>query len=330
MSDTISIIFPVFGLILAGVVCRRLDVLGPAAASELNRFVVWLALPAMLFLAMAQADWQALYQPGFIATVALGGLGLFALVAAVQWWRGGDLAGATMDALTGAYPNSGYMGFPLMLLLFGDAALVPTTIMTVLVVCVMFACAILLIELARQRQAAQQSGAWMLVWKVGGALLRNPLILAPLAGVAVAALGGRLPAAGTAFLGLLAAAASPCALVSLGLFLAQHMRQTETAVATETAAVSAPARSMVWMLVAVKLLLQPLLTWLLAAHVFRLPLPQAQMATILAALPTGTGPYMLADLYGRDGTVAARTILISTVASVLTVSALVAWVRSGA
>lgn len=60
-----SIIFPVFGLVLAGYSCRRLGVLGPASATELNRFVVWLALPALLFQIMAKADWSTLYQPGF-------------------------------------------------------------------------------------------------------------------------------------------------------------------------------------------------------------------------------------------------------------------------
>ena len=71
MSSILAIIFPVFGLILAGWLCRRLRVLGPAAAAELGRFVVWLALPAMLFLSMAKADWRQLYQPAFTATFAI-------------------------------------------------------------------------------------------------------------------------------------------------------------------------------------------------------------------------------------------------------------------
>lgn len=56
-----------FGLIFAGFACRRRGVLGPNSASELNRFVVWLALPALLFDTMAHATWQQLYQPAFVA-----------------------------------------------------------------------------------------------------------------------------------------------------------------------------------------------------------------------------------------------------------------------
>ncbi|MFP3570677.1 AEC family transporter, partial [Paraburkholderia sp. SIMBA_030] len=55
MLSAVSILLPVFGLIFAGFACRRFGVLGPAAASELNRFVVWLALPALLFDILAHA-----------------------------------------------------------------------------------------------------------------------------------------------------------------------------------------------------------------------------------------------------------------------------------
>ncbi|WP_175227159.1 AEC family transporter, partial [Paraburkholderia humisilvae] len=65
MLSTLEILIPVFALILAGFVCRRRNLLGPTAASELNRFVVWLALPALLFDTMAHSTWHQLDQPGF-------------------------------------------------------------------------------------------------------------------------------------------------------------------------------------------------------------------------------------------------------------------------
>ena len=64
MLSTLQILLPVFGLVLAGFACRRRGVLGSGAASELNRFVVRLALPALLFDIMAHATWQQFYQPG--------------------------------------------------------------------------------------------------------------------------------------------------------------------------------------------------------------------------------------------------------------------------
>jgi len=77
--------------------------------------------------------------------------------------------------------------------------------------------------------------------------------------------------------------------------------------------------------VALKLLLHPALAWVLAYHVFPLPPLWAQAAVLLCALPTGTGPYMLAELYGRGGAGVSRAILWSTLGSVPTLSLGLMW-----
>ena len=77
--------------------------------------------------------------------------------------------------------------------------------------------------------------------------------------------------------------------------------------------------------VAAKLLLQPALTALLAGPVFRLEPLWAQSAVLIAALPVGTGPFMLARLYDREADVASRATLVSTLLSLLTVSLLLEW-----
>jgi predicted permease len=70
---------------------------------------------------------------------------------------------------------------------------------------------------------------------------------------------------------------------------------------------------------------QPAITFILAFWVFTMPPLWAQSALILSALPIGTGPFMLAKLYNREAAITSRAILVSTVLSVVTVSALVAW-----
>ena len=141
---------------------------------------MWLALPALLFQIMAHASWHQLYQPAFVATFALTCALVFVgvRVAPVR----GAAADASIDAIAASYPNTGYLGFPLCLLAFGTDSLTPTTIATILVACVLFAGAIVLIEVGLQRDRAPLR----LMWKVVGAL-RNPLIVAPLAGVCVSA-----------------------------------------------------------------------------------------------------------------------------------------------
>ena len=106
---------------------------------------------------------------------------------------------------------------------------------------------------------------------------------------------------------LLSGATSPCALVSLGLFLAE-----------KRPAGAAPRGSL--LLTGSKLLLQPALTWWLASRVFALPLTLVQIAVVLAALPTGTGPFMLAEFYRREAHITSRTILLSTLGSLVSLS----------
>ncbi len=84
MLSALQILIPIFALILAGFVMRRRGIAGPAACSELNRFVVWLALPALLFKLMAHASWAQLYQPAFMAAFGLSSLAVFILTLA---WR---------------------------------------------------------------------------------------------------------------------------------------------------------------------------------------------------------------------------------------------------
>lgn len=72
--------------------------------------------------------------------------------------------------------------------------------------------------------------------------------------------------------------------------------------------------------VALKLLVQPLIAWVLAFHVFDMPPLWAKSAVLLSALPTGTGPFMLAELYRKGSSIASKTILLSTFGGVVTLS----------
>ena len=298
-------VLPVFALIFAGWGARKTQVLGPHATRELNRFVVWLALPALLFDIVAHARFATLWQPGFIAAFSLGCFGVFAITLALRW-RSRHLADAAIDGLNAAYGNTGFVGFPLAAAVFGAAALTPTLIAAILTVCVLFGVAIILIEAGLQGEAHPLH----IVGKVLLSLARNPLLAAPAVALIVPLSGITLPAPVDSFLKLLGGAASPCALVALGLFLAEkqpggHASTGETA-----------------LLVLLKLVAQPVLTWLCAVYLLHLPAAETRMCVVLAALPTGTGPFMLAEFYSREATVTSRAILVSTVVSLVTVTCL--------
>jgi predicted permease len=174
MLSVVGIVMPIFALILAGWGARRSGVLGPHATGELNRFVVWLALPALLFDIVAKAHWSEIWQPGFVAACGLGMGVVFVLTLALRWRRQRPLADAAIDALNAAYANTGFIGFPLLLAVFGPTALAPTLISAILTVCVLFAAALILIEIGLQAEAHPLHMAR----KVAGSLARNPLLVA--------------------------------------------------------------------------------------------------------------------------------------------------------
>ncbi|MDH7789461.1 AEC family transporter [Ochrobactrum sp. AN78] len=311
MISTLIIVLPVFALIFSGWGAFKLKILGPHAIAELNRFVVYLALPALLFDIMANTHGSDLWQPGFISVFLLSSAIAFALPFIIRLRGKLSLADNALDGLNAAYPNTGYMGIPLSMIAFGSGVLAATTISIIITVCVTFAFAIILIEIGMQTEKKPLR----LIWKVARSLIRNPLIFAPALGTLLSFSGLTIPAPAETFLKMLGGAASPCALVALGLFLAQTRK-------IERDSINAIA-----FLVSVKLIVMPLATWLLAVYVFGLPPHLAQSATLLAALPAGTGPFMLAEHYRREAAITSNVTLYSTVLSVFTLSGFLALIR---
>jgi predicted permease len=308
MLSTFGVVLPVFALIFAGWLARRLGALGPQATSELNRFVVYLALPALLFDIIAHARWSDVWQPGFIIAFGLSSVLIFLLTVVLRFRRPRHLADAAIDGLNAGYANVGFIGFPLTLVALGRGAMAPTMIAMIITVCAIFALAIILIEIGLQTE----THPGRLAIKVGRSLIRNPLLIGPALGALVPLSGATMPAPVETFLKLLGAAASPCALVALGLFLAEK----RPASSRESGATA--------VLVVFKLVAQPVVAWAIAVYLGLTPL-LTHAAVLLAALPTGTGPFMLAEYYGREAKITSNVVLISTIASILNVSGYLAY-----
>jgi predicted permease len=193
-------------------------------------------------------------------------------------------------------------------MVFGKSGLGPSVITAVFTVSLLFAVTIMLIEIQRLESAKIGPA----LQKVIGAMLRNPLLVAPVLGVLWSFMQWPMPEPASRYIGLLGDASTPCALIAIGLFLGQ----------------TAPQRAgpEVFRIVILKLLFQPALTAVLVLFVFDVPKLWAMVAILAAALPVGTGPFMMSQLYQRDASASARAILVSTVLSVVTISALVAWI----
>jgi len=308
MQAVLNAALPIFALILTGFLCARFGGFDRTATDNLNRFAVYLALPALMFLAMSKITPDQIRQFGFALTFAGGIAVTFAIGFGLSRLRGRAVANSSIEGLDAGYSNVGFMGIPLCLLVFGQASVPAAIIATLFTACILFLFAIVLIEVDVHKGASLVRT----VGKVCLSLVRNPLLIAPIAGLLVGLSGIILPAPLERFASLLGGAASPCALVCIGLFLAQ-----ERVVSGDATSIAA--------LVLLKLLVQPAVTGLFAFYVFEVPSLWARSAVLLSALPIGSGPFTIAKLYGLEAGVTSGAILISHVFSVVTVSLLVAW-----
>lgn len=305
MLYVFNVVLPVFALILVGYLCGKTGKLGKSAAVELNRFVVWLALPAQLFNFAANSSWQSLWQPGFILTFGLSCLVIYFLMFFVSWYQQRNLGVASFAGLSASYSNTGYMGIPLCVLALGQDGLAPAIIATLMVMG-LFALTTILIEVG----TLSHKNPLEITLRVIKSLGANPLLVAPIVGLAWSSMGFGLFNPLQQFISFLAAAASPCALVSIGLFIMQKQ---------------AGKASQAWTLSFAKLILQPLVAWVIAGPVLNLPALWIKAVVILCALPTGTGPFMLAQYYSADGRTISRVVLLTTIGSLLTLSLFLWW-----
>lgn len=307
MHLVLNAALPVFGLILLGYLAGRSGKFEATATDTLNRFAFYFALPALIFIALVKIAPAELEQWRFPATFAAG--------VALTWIAGYLLSrssgraapDALIDGCNAGYSNVGFMGVPLCLLVFGRDGIAPAAISVLLTACVQFLLAIVLVEIALK-------GSGNLTSTIAGvlrSLVRNPLFVAPLAGITTSAAGITIPAPLDQFAQLLGNAAAPTALFCIGLSLAQTELASEAFATIRTTT-------------ALKLLLQPAIAALLALYVFPMPKLWAQAAILLSALPIGSGIYTIAKTYSLDTGPTSGAILLSHVVSVFTLSLLLA------
>jgi malonate transporter len=308
MQAVLNSALPIFALILTGFICGYFGVFDRVATDNLNRFAVYLALPSLMFVAMSKITPDQVRQFGFVGAFCGGFAASFAVAFAISRLRGRRVANASIEGLDAGYSNVGFMGIPMCLLVFGPESAPVSIIATLFTACILFLFAVMVVEIDLQKDGS----FWTTCGKVTWALVRSPLLIAPFAGLAVGLSGIKLPEPFLNFTSLLGGAASPAALICIGLFLAQER------------VVTADATS-IGILVSLKLILQPAITALLAFYVFKMPPLWSHSAVILSALPIGSGPFTIAKLYGLEAGVTSGSILASHVFGVITVSLLVAW-----
>jgi len=309
MLAIVNVILPVFGIMLAGYLCGHFGILGEGSSQALNAFVYNVALPALFFISLSQVPIGDSLNLPFIAAFYGGVLAVFGFSMAVATFvfpnRPGGLS---LHAMSAAFSNTGYMGIPLLAIAFGDSARMPGIISTVLNGTLFLGLITLILEID-----SNDGGFGEILRQAFAGLLKSPLIMSAAAGLTVSALGFELPTALATFCNLLGVTAGPCALFAIGLFMVGK-------------SVRSGLGEVLWISL-LKLVALPLLTYVLAYYVLPLSPVEAASAVVLAALPTGTLTFVLAQRYRTYTQRSVSEILISTLLSIVTLAVLFAFLE---
>ena len=314
MLQIFFITFPFFALVLCGYIAARRRMLPLDAIAGLNSFVLFFALPCMLYRFGASTPLAQLLDGGVFLTYLVCALVMVGFVVAVSMNRRIGWNDAAFGALVAAFPNTGFMGVPLLVALLGPQAAGPAIVSMVVDMVITTSLCIALSRL----DGADAHGAGKAVKNALKGVATNPLPWAILLGTLASAISLDLPKPVMQTVGLLADAASPVALFTIGAVLAR----SQILAATHN---HVPLRLRDFVPVAAfKLFLHPLLVLLVGAGAIRLGLPLDKFAlTVLvlaAALPSASNVSLLAERFGADNGRIARIILVSTAAAFVTFS----------
>ncbi|MBL8360496.1 MAG: AEC family transporter [Rubrivivax sp.] len=302
MQPILAVTIPFFALVLCGYLAGRQHVLPESAIPGLNVFVLYFALPCMLFRFGAQTPVLELLSPAVLGVWLVSALLIVFVTVATTLGPKVPMKDAAFGALVAAFPNTGFMGVPLMVALVGSAAAAP---MIATILADIFVTSSLCIGLAQL--GGRDSTRAEVVRRVLRGTLVNPLPWAIALGGVFSVMGWRLWGPLDAAVKMLGDAASPAALFTIGAVLWRSGLHAHT---------RTPARRFLPVAL-VKLAIHPLLVAALGAVAIQLQLGlttfQLTMMILTAALPSASNVAMLAERYGADNGRIARIIMTSTV-----------------
>ncbi len=312
MSDIVGLLLPFFGLIFIGFFVARISRQPVEALGWMNTFVIYVALPALFFQLLAKTPFEDLTEWGFIFGSVFSTAIVFSLMfAASAVLSGGEIAESTIKGLAAAYGNIGYMGPGLAVLAFGEQAAVPVALIFCFENIMHFTIAPMMMALAGGDKRPLPQLAAGIVSRIA----LHPFIIATAVGVAAAYFGFRPPLPLERLLAYLSGAAAPCALFAMGVTLAlRPLRRVPHEIVPITL---------------LKLIVHPMLCYAMLGWVGHYSEAWVFSAVLLAALPTATNVFVIAQQYGVWVQRASASILITTCASVVTVTGLLYLIRSG-
>ena len=324
MLHILEITFPFFALVLCGYGVARCGWLPLDSIPGLNLFVLFFALPCMLFRFGATTPIAHMLDPSIFITYLLCGLVMVGISVATT--RRGPVGwnDASFGALVAAFPNSGFMGVPLLVGLLGERAAAPVIVALAVDMVITSSLCIALSRLG----TGQAHGSGRAVLNALKGMATNPLPWSIGLGCVVSASGVSVTAMLMKPVAMLADAASPVALFALGAVLARSSMRAAVTASVSAPAPAGPRRSDVPQIVLYKLIVHPALVLgagrLAIAAGAPLDSFAATVLALVAALPSASNVPMMAERFGADAGRIARVVLVTTALAFLSFSAAVA------
>lgn len=297
----LDVILPVFVLIGAGYVAVWRGLFPDSAVDGLMRFTQHFAMPCLLFTAIAGLDLAESFRwPLLVSFYTGAACGFLAGLLGARYIFGRDWEDSVAVGFCGLFSNSLMLGLPLTERAYGFDALTANYAIVAIHSPFCYAIGITVMEVVRARGASPAA----LPGKVLRAMFRNALVIGIALGFAVNLSGLPVPGPVDGALEMMVRAALPAALFGMGGVLVRYRPEGDL-------------RVIAWVC-AIALVLHPAITWSLGTA---LHITEAEMrsAVLTAAMAPGINAYVFSSLYGRAQRVAASSVLLATMLSVLTV-----------
>ena len=308
----INVVLPIFAIIGIGYIAGATGIVPKDGVKTLNNFVFYIALPALLFQSTATAPIEQLMNWEFIA-INLGGILASFLVAVVLsrvvFKR--PIQSSTLYGMNASYGTTGYMGIPLVIAAFGSEAALPAALATLIHNIPIIALVLIVCESVLVIENEEKRGLVSTFSMIIKPVLTSPLTISVISGIVMAVTGIPLPTAILTLSELLASASGATALFAIGLGLVGQLALTKGEEFNITE---------VGFIVGLKLLFQPLITFILMMFVFDVEPLWAIISLIMSALPVGAGVFVFAQKYEKMTSQTLTAILISIFISVITLS----------
>ena len=312
MIDVLNLSLPYFGLIFVGFACGKFRKLPETGLAWLNFFLLYIALPALFFRILAKTPFEQLNNLPFVVATTCATALAFVLAAALALViRRGHPREAVMTGLAGGFGNIGYMGPGLALATFGPPAAVPVALIFCFDSIFLFSLMPLLMAVLE----TPRRPLLPMIVNVVRQIVFHPLIVASWLGALAAAFHLEPPVAVDRTLQFLQNAAAPVALFALGVTVALR-----------------PFDRVPWEVpaaVAVKLLMHPLLAFAMLTALGPFDTQWVATALLMASLPPALNAFIIARQYDTWVEAASTAVLLGTMASVLTLTALMWLLKSG-